>query len=296
MGGKASVDLRQHPGCTWYENGQSALSGSLLELFRRFDRLFVEWAKESGAGEYSFPVFIPAHELAKLDYFGSFPHLVTFPVTLDPEPANLESFARSFAGPGAPLGPGGAIRLTRPAAIRDVLTPAACYHFYIRFQGETLEAPRVVTTLATCFRREAHYTPLERQWSFSMREIVCIGSEGEVKQFLAKYRESLDAFFRRIGLPIAWANATDPFFNPSRNPKSIMQRIEPVKTEMVFGGRLAVGSINFHQNYFGEVFGLRRAGKAAYSGCVAFGLERWISAFLTHFGWEQSDWPDIEMT
>jgi seryl-tRNA synthetase len=177
-----------------------------------------------------------------------------------------------------------------------VLTPAACYHFYLEFQGAILESPRIVTTRVTCFRREASYAPLERQWCFSMREIVCIGSEDEVKQFLAGYRERLHAFFIRIGLPIAWENATDPFFNPGRNPKSIMQRLEPVKTEMVFGGRLAIGSINFHQNYFGETFGIRRAGKAAYSGCVAFGLERWIYAFLTHFGWEEADWPAFERT
>lgn len=290
MAGDGSAKRQDHPDALWYENGQTALTGNLLELFRRIDELFRGWARESGAREYRFPTFMPAAELAKVDYFRSFPHLVTFPVALDPEPANLERFAKSAPGPDAPAGAAG-VHLTQSTSIRDVLTPAACYHFYIRFQGTTLEAPRIVTTRATCFRREAHYAPLERQWSFAMREIVCIGSREEVKEFLAGYRERVDAFFRSIGLKIAWMEATDPFFDPSRNPKYVMQKLEPVKTEMVFEDRLAIGSINFHQDTFGEAFRIRRGEEAAFSGCVAFGLERWIYALLAQFGRNERDWP-----
>lgn len=281
-----------HPDCLWYPNGQTGLRGSLLELFRKVDALFSGWGRESEAGEYVFPTFIPAAELAKLDYFRSFPHLVTFPAVLDAEPANLQRFARS---PLRPASSGdGALRLTELAPVRDVLTPAACYHFYIRFQGEALDEPRVVTTRASCFRREERYSPLERQWNFSMREIVCIGSREEVKQFLAGYRERVDAFFRSIDLPIDWQAATDPFFDPTRNPKYVMQKLDPVKTEMVFKKRLAIGSINFHQSTFGEAFRIRRNGEAAFSGCVAFGIERWLFALLSRFGWDERHWPSLD--
>src|SRR5207247_2179199 len=94
-----------------------------------------------------------------------------------------------------------------------------------------------------------------------------------------------------IDLPIAWQNATDPFFDPSRNPKFLAQKLDPVKTEMVFGGELAIGSINFHRNFFGETFGIRREGEPAFSGCVAFGLERWLFALLRRFGPDESAWP-----
>jgi len=275
-------------GYRWLENGQSALSGGLLDLYRRLDRLFLRWAEEGRAVEFLFPTFIPARELAKLDYFRSFPHLVTFPVTLDADEENLKRFIA-----GEPLDVRGEIRLATPAPIRDVLTPAACYHFYIHFQGEHLQGPRYVTTRATCFRRESHYLPLERQWSFSMREIVGLGTLEEVKAFLAQYQDRVDRFFRKIRLPIRWKNATDPFFNPSHNPRYLLQKLDPVKTEMVFQDRLALGSINFHRNYFGEAFQIFREGKEAFSGCVAFGIERWIFAFLTHFGLKETDWPDL---
>ncbi len=242
------VDVRSLPGYRWDESGQSVLSGALLDLYRRIDNMFLRWAGDCQAPEFFFPTFISAHELGNLDYFRSFP---------------------------------------------NVLTPAACYHFYVLFQGQTLEEPRYVTTRATCFRRENHYLPLERQWNFSMREIVCIGSSDEVKSFLARYREKVDAFFRSVNLPIQWDAATDPFFNPSRNPKFLAQRLDPVKTEMVFKTGLAIGSVNFHRNYFGEAFQISREGQDAFSGCVAFGIERWIFAFINHFGPNPEDWPDL---
>ncbi len=288
MRSEISVDPTEHPDLHWYGNGQSAVSGSLLDLYRRLDALFVRFAGEWGAREYAVPTFVSARELAKIDYFHSFPQLVTFPVALDPDPVNLRRSG------GAALDETGAVPLFRSAPIRDVLTPAACYHFYILFQGSSLDGPRYVTTRATCFRRESHYRPLERQWSFSMREIVCIGTEDEVASFLETSRERLSGFFERLGLPVDWQDATDPFFDPSRNPRYVFQKVEPVKREMVYQSRLAIGSTNCHKDTFGQAFAIRRDGREAFSGCVAFGVERWIYAFLDHFGMNASDWPDLE--
>lgn len=283
------MDVTSVPGLAWTENGQAALYGDLLGLAERLDRQFLRWAAGWEAREYRFPTFIAARELARIDYLRSFPHLATFPVTLDGDEANLARFAGED-----PLDATGAVRLQETAPIRDVLTPAACYHFYAHFAGQDFSAARYVTTRNTCFRREAYYAPLRRQWSFAMREIVCIGSAQEVGSFLGETKERVAGFFARVGLMVAWEQATDPFFNPRRNPRYLAQRLEPVKTEMVFGGDLAVGSVNFHRDYFGEAFGLRRAGETAYSGCVAFGLERWLYAWLATFGTDARGWPDLE--
>lgn len=269
-------------------NGHVALSGSLLDLYRRLDQLFVTWAAAYRAVDYRFPAFLPARELDKLDYFRSFPHLVTFPVALAPDDENLRRFVA-----GAPLSPAGDVQLTEWAAIRHVLTPAACYHVYSQLQGQALPSAVYITTRATCFRREASYAPLERQWNFSMREIVCLGTATEVKRFLAESQRTVTQFLQHIGLPVAWQCATDPFFDPSRNPKYIAQKLDPVKTEMVFDDHLALGSINFHRTYFGDVFKITHRGQEAFSGCVAFGLERWLYAFLRHFGVREDDWPNF---
>ena len=278
-----------HVAATAGEDDRSVLSGSALDLYHRLDRLFVQWAADYQAVDYLFPAFIPACELAKLDYFRSFPHLVTFPVTLAPDEENLQRFVV-----GEPLSAAGDVQLTERAEIRHVLTPAACYHVYIQLQGASLTSAQYVTTRATCFRREARYAPFTRQWSFSMREIVCLGTAAEVSHFLAESRHTITRFLQRIGLPVAWKSATDPFFKPASNPKYVMQKLDPVKTEMVFDDHLALGSVNFHRAYFGEVFHIMRHGQEIYSGCVAFGLERWVYAFLHHFGAHAADWPSFE--
>jgi hypothetical protein len=296
---RTESDLTTMSGLHWYPNGQTALSGAPRQLLQQLDQLFLRWAAEVQAQDYVVPTFIPTAELARLDYFRSFPHLVTFPVALDPADENLRQFVER-----GPLGADGVVQLTACTPTRDVLTPAACYHFYILHQGQTLTEPRYLTTRATCFRREAYYAPLRRQWSFSMREIVCMGTADEVKAFLRHYQARLDRFFTASGLAITWENATDPFFQPASNPKYLAQKLDPVKTEMVFpvaasaanpSGHLALGSVNFHRNYFGEVFGITRNGCEAFTGCVAFGLERWLLALLTQFGDDAAQWSNLTL-
>ncbi|MCI0416970.1 hypothetical protein L0222_29735 [bacterium] len=278
-------DITYLPGLRWMENGQSLLSGSALKLYRKLDALFLTWAGDWNALEHRVPAFIPAAEMQKLDYFRSFPHLITFPVTLKPEQNNLLEFA------GRPQEKH--LHLTDTAPVEDILTPAACYHFYILLQGQSLDRPHYLTTRANCFRKETHYLPLQRQWNFSMREIVCLGSSEDVQTFLSKMRETVEQFTASISLPVAWVEATDPFFNPSSNPKYLSQILDPVKTEILFDNRLATGSINFHRNFFGETFRIKYEGKEAFSGCVAFGIERWMYAFLSHFGPDENSWPTL---
>jgi seryl-tRNA synthetase len=271
----------------WYPNGQSVYSGKALRLSQRLDRQFLGWAAELDAEEFVFPTFIPAAELQKLDYLSSFQHLATFPVNLKQDDENLKRF-----GGGEIVGEDGGIRLTETAPIKDILTPAACYHFYNLFQGTRFDGPRFLTTRNTCFRREVYYRPFERQWSFSMREIVCIGTEEQVTSFLERCGGRVASFLHDIQLPVRRETATDPFFNPAKNAKYLAQRMAPLKNEFIFGETLAIGSVNFHRQHFGEAFDLTAAdAEPAFSGCVAFGVDRWVYAFTKTFGDDESRWP-----
>jgi len=232
---------------------------------------------------------IEASHMARLDYFRSFPHMATFACNLDRGADNLGAFAK---GPG--VTDDGAVALTELDPVTHVLTPAACYHVYVDRAGASLDAFTTVTTRAQCFRRESHYLPLERQWSFGMREVVGLGSADDVKAFLARGRAKVSRLHELLGLKIEWTAATDPFFDMSKNPKFLAQKLDPVKTEMVFGGRLAIGSINFHRNFFGDTFAITHEGAPAFSGCVAFGMERWIRAILESHGNDERNWPSIE--
>jgi seryl-tRNA synthetase len=277
--------LLERLGVRWHSRGHVTFSGRSLVLLRGLDRLFLEWARAWNAAEYAFPPFLAARDLGRTDYFKSFQHLATFPVSLSEEEDALVEFATKNARVER------ALELGSTRAVEDVLTPAACYHVYAHFQESALREPTYVTTQATCFRREAHYSALERQWSFTMREIVCLATAPVVRDFLSVMRERLGEFFRVTALPVSFEPATDPFFQGARHPKHFAQELETVKWEMVFAGRLAMGSLNYHRNYFGESFAIRSAGAPAFSACVAFGIERWIHAIVATHGANPANWP-----
>jgi hypothetical protein len=274
-------------GVTWHARGHVTCSGPSLALARRLDRLFVAWATAWQSVEYSFPPFLSAKDLGKTDYFNSFQHLASFPVSLDSDEASLQKFAQKNAHTEREL------ELGPLRAVEEVLTPAACYHVYAHLQQQSFDEPRYVTTKALCFRRETEYAPLERQWSFNMREIVCVGGAEAVKEFLSTSQARLGRFFEAAGLAVTFEHATDPFFQGPRHPKFFAQKLDPVKFEMVLGGRLAIGSLNFHRNYFGEAFQITHQGEPAFSGCVAFGVERWIYAIVEQYGADPAAWPEI---
>lgn len=283
------------PGHAWYENGQSAFYGPAFDLYMKLDAMFVRLARRLGAVEHHFPSFIPAKNLAKMNYFHSFPHAVTFPVSLDRDEENLEKF-RKDADRDALAGKG--LTLTNTIEVKDVLTPAACYHFYPMYTGKTLDKPMRLTTRAQCHRRENYYEPLRRQWSFGMREIVTIGTAEEARAFIEQAKVEVAAMLDSLGLSAVPTVATDPFFRPEKNAAWLMQKLDPVKTEFVFGGDLAVASANLHYDHFGAAFEIAREGRPAHTACLAFGLERWVHMILKVHGTDPADWilPDAVQT
>ena len=279
------------PGHTW-DGSQSSFTGPALDLYRRLDAMFVRLADRIGGQDHAFPTMISAKTLAKMNYFTSFPHAVTFAVALDRDEQNLERF-RADADRDA--GDGRGLTLTATQPVHEVLTPAACYHFYPLFANRTLSAPAYLTTRASCHRRETHYEPLRHQWCFGMREIVVIGTAAEARAFVERAKREVATMLVTLGLSATPTVATDPFFKPERNPLAIMQRLDPVKTEFVFGGDLAVGSVNLHHDHFGGTFGIARDGKPAHTACLAFGIERWMHMICAQYGNNPADWmlPDV---
>ena len=273
-------------GLRWYPTGQAGLTGPLLALADDCDRAFQRLAGRWHAREERYPAALPASVLA--DYLRCFPHQATFPVTLDQSGANLSEFAD-----GPVVTASGTIALTRTAAATAVLTPAACYHIYAAHQGERLAGVEYLTTRNTCFRREPQYQPLRRQWSFSMREIVCLGTPAEAASFLADARATVDRFALLVDLPLDWSPATDPFFRPERSPGYLLQRIQPTKHEATYGGSLAIASLNLHHDHFGSTFDITRNSVPASTGCVAFGIERWLYALTDRHGLDPASWPDV---
>jgi len=129
-----------------------------------------------------------------------------------------------------------------------------------------------------------------------MREIVCLGAEWDVKSLLDRGGERASALAARLGLETEIVLASDPFFAPSARGRAALQRIKGLKHELVFRfpdqRPLAIASFNDHQQFFGDAFAISLSdGSSASSGCVAFGVERWLLAVLVTHGVDASSWP-----
>lgn len=255
------------------EAGLAALGPEAVALRAALERRFLAWADDYSAEQAIYPALIPVADLDRLDFFRNFPHLATLASGLAAEVE--EHYSTSDGTEAVPP------EHLQPA--RYALPSAACFNVYLHLRGRSLEAPLYVTTAANCFRREDHYDGLRRLLGFHMREIVCVAEREVVLDYLAHFKTRVTDFFAELELPIEIVPSSDPFYD-SGGARALMAQLFPVKQEMVYDGTLAIGSINFHRNFFGERCDIRTAdGEHAFSGCVAFGLERWITVLTTHF-------------
>ncbi|MFD6327105.1 hypothetical protein ACFWOL_30640 [Streptomyces sp. NPDC058442] len=258
------------------DTGLGVLGADELRLLRTFDSLVLSWAQQWEAPERRYPFLLPTGDLEDIDYYENFPHLGLAAAAADP--ARL---AELRAGSGEPL-------RKLPASVLDdtalALPSAACYSVYFDLRGRTLPAAENrVTTAATCFRNEARYEGLRRLLGFSMREIVFVGTAEGATDHLERSKERVLALADRLGLKMETQVATDPFFDRTGS-RATMQRLFPVKEEFVVDG-LAIGSVNYHRNFFGERCRIALPdGTPASTSCCAFGLERWVHTLTTRFG------------
>ncbi len=255
-------------------NGLRSLGPQAVALFRALDEQFLRWANACGAVEKHYPVLMRVEDLARFDYFYNFPHIAVCGCGI--RHAEQERYAKS----SDPVSEIPARDLT---AADHVLAPAACYNIYLDYEGAALDTDLKVTTIAQCHRNETHYDGLARLRGFSMREIVCVGSAEGVKRHVLSLKQTVSRFVDAIGLPVAVEVASDPFFDRA-SERAVLSRVFPTKEELQYGGEVAIASFNFHRNFFGERCGITFGGEPAFSGCVAFGVERWIHALVDYFG------------
>ncbi|WP_199566690.1 class-II aminoacyl-tRNA synthetase family protein [Streptomyces triticagri] len=256
--------------------GLGVLASDELRLIRVFESLVLTWAERLNAQERRYPFLLQPEDLDSIDYYDNFPHLGLAATAADP--ARLEKARTQSAGPTAAL----------PASVlndaRLALPSAACYAVYFDLRGRTLESDGALfTTVATCFRNEDRYEGLRRLLGFSMREIVFVGKAEGAKAHLTQAKELVLGLAARLGLDASTEVATDPFFDRNGS-RATMQKLFPVKEEFVVDG-LAIGSVNYHRNFFGDRCGIRvPSGEQAHTSCLAFGLERWVHVLVNRFG------------
>ncbi|APE23086.1 MULTISPECIES: hypothetical protein [Streptomyces] len=257
--------------------GLPSLGPEGTRLLRLLDDTFESWGVAAGARPMTMPPLLPAADLANLDYYDNFPHQAVLAAPLDLE-GRLGSPFDGERGqwPAAALEPAG---LGLPSA--------SCYAVYLDHQGTRVADDTLVTICSWCFRKETHYEGMRRQLGFRMREIVAIGAREHAETHLADFTTRIHSFAAALDLPLRREAACDPFFDKGGS-KAVLQRLTPVKYEFLYED-LAIASVNTHRNFFGDrcAITLASTGGPAFTSCVAFGLERWLSALTRrHGGWE----------
>ena len=251
--------------------GHVGLSGLALDVFRAVDQTVVRWASRLGAVERSYPSLIDLDVLEQAGQVESFPEHLTLATHSD-----------------------------TTGHARHALAPAVCYHVYPEWRAQAIGAePTVWTACGRCYRYEGgQHVPLERLWEFSMREIGVLGARDQVESVRQTLIADVWELVTTLGLDGAIVLATDPFFTSGDEGRRLMQQAGALKYELrltveASGRRVAVTSFNHHHEHFGRRFDIALPnGAPAHTGCVAFGLERWVLALLAQYGIEERRWPD----
>jgi hypothetical protein len=118
-----------------------------------------------------------------------------------------------------------------------------------------------------------------------MREVVALGAPVHTAALRDELAARATMLAATLGISASWEAATDPFFAPTARGQALLQRVKDLKRELVAhlpdGSGLAIASVNDHETYFGERFGIALPdGSPASTSCVAFGIERWLLALL----------------
>ncbi|HSO27866.1 MAG TPA: hypothetical protein VLS48_07325 [Anaerolineales bacterium] len=275
--------------------GIFALGPLLTRVVDYFEGRFLELADSFGAAPYRFPTLIPARYMERVGYFRAFPHSLSFATHLRADLDLIDDFAQHAAVAGEALN-------TAPQSFANVealLSPAVCYHLYFSLADAPLPGGQVIATaVGDCFRYEAiNLSSLERLWNFTMREVIFVGSKDFVLANREEGRRRMQAVFEELGFAYRVETANDPFFIGEFRKQAAFQSAFQLKFEirarLPFSGRtLAVGSYNYHQDFFGRNLNITLPdGTPAHTGCVAFGLERMAYAFLAQFGLDPARWP-----
>lgn len=256
--------------------GIPVLGSEATTLLTLLDGVFSAAAAQVGAVPMITPPLLPVDRLADLDYYQNFPHqaMVATSLLLDGVDKDYQPSAGGFQA-----------QTLQPA--RLALPAAACYGVYLHFAGQSLETSMRVTVVGRCFRKEESYEELRRLLGFHMREVVALGEQEFAEEHLREFTERLTAYATKLDLPLTCEPATDPFFDKGGS-RALLAKLAPVKHEFIYQG-LAVASVNTHRNFFGERcdITLARSGTPVFTSCVAFGLERWLSALTQRHGsWE----------
>ncbi len=179
--------------------------------------------------------------------------------------------------------------------IDGILNPAACQPLYKTIKQ--VKDEKLYTGFARVFRFEGdNYFELSRLREYSVRELVYISKEHNVKNFKNQIIELVKKVIKELNLTSTIEVANDMFFEEEFASKSVFQIINENKLEIKLylnkTETVSAGSLNEHGDFFAKKWNIKIDDEYANTFCLGLGIERWCYAILCQFGYNEDEWPD----
>jgi seryl-tRNA synthetase len=272
-----------------FGDGLIGLEGPALKLLEFFDHTFRSFAVDLGATEKQYPVLLPMGAMEKTGYLRTSPQYSMLVSNVRENMDCLSQLTHSLREGSI------AQKLSNPGF---VLSPAACFHCYMDMEGQKLETSQVITLRQHVFRHEGslNWGQYGRLRDYQVREVVFVGSSDFVIDKRNRLIDITKQWIEKIGLTARLSITHDPFVIPEMQKFKKIQRLEQSKIELQLAidsqRYMACSSFNLHGKAFTDSFHFSvRGNEETVTGCVGFGLERWVLAFLSQFGTDVNNWP-----
>lgn len=176
-----------------------------------------------------------------------------------------------------------------------LLAPAACHHVYPLYEHKKLSSTGKMLIFAQCARTEDGKTVSPFRLSeFHMLEVLTIGSRPYLEKLREDMEKSVLSIFRQM-FDLQLKVSTDSFYMGKDSGARLLQKMKQLKKEFTISfknTKIAIGSINNHEDYFTNRFNIQLTDKfRPYSFCLAFGLERLTALGLLKWGENVKNWP-----
>jgi len=265
-----------------FADGVYGFSGAAERLFAFFENKFEEIALAVGAEKRKYPVLLPVDKYQKTGYLKKSPQYAIFCCNIYENMDELENLSQSVDRKK--------IRghLKEP---QYALSPSACFHSYIEFEGKTLEHNKTISFEQSVFRNEGrfNYGEIGRLQDYHVREIVFFGDEEYVSSQRNRVMTLTKELLESFGLCGTIEKAYDPFVIPKFQKLKKIQMADVSKYEVRLrvaeDKDISAASFNLHGAAFTYPFDIQIDGcENPVTGCVGFGIERWVMAYLAQFG------------
>lgn len=228
------------------------------ELLQLIDNLFKKFFQKLGAQEILVPSLISKKNLERCKYLIKEKHQIT----------QLHSL--------------------NSGETQACLSPAACLPLYPSLEHKNFNTSAVTYTFKSAVYRHEDgcfsNNPLERNWEYQIRELVCFYSDNKNDNLFKEYCTFMNHFCSHFNISSILQTASDTFFHEESTKMIAHQLLLSKKYETVYLApgekEIAISSLNYHDASFTQEFDIKSLNSLSSSLCIGVGLFRTLKAIL----------------